>query len=216
MLHLLTEQDGLIHDFINELRDVDIQSDRMRFRKNMFRIGQYAAVEISHQLEYESLEVVTPLGLAKSRRLTTQPVVATILRAGVPLYEGVLDFYDKADSAFIAAYRKHAADESFTISRDYITCPDLSGRDLIMSDPMLATGASLIDAIDALQEYGSPKSIHIVVAIASETGVEMLRRSYPQAHLWVGAIDSELTSKGYIVPGLGDAGDLSYGPKLQF
>jgi uracil phosphoribosyltransferase len=216
MVHHLAKGNGLIHDYINQLRNVNVQQDRLRFRKNMQRIGQIAALEISKVMPYHEVEIVTPLGLHKGVELIQPPVVGTILRAGVPLFDGLLDFFDDADCAFIAAYRKHGKGDSFTVNRDYITCPELTDRVLIISDPMLATGASLIDALDALSEYGKPQSVHVVVAIASEVGLDLVHRSHPEAHIWVGDIDAELTSKGYIVPGLGDAGDLSYGPKLQF
>jgi uracil phosphoribosyltransferase len=216
MVHHLAETNSIIHDYINELRQVDVQLDRMRFRKNMARIGQIAAYEISKTMAFQEDEFETPLGIHKGKRMSHQPVIGTILRAGVPLFDGLLEIFDKSDCAFIAAYRKHASDESFTVRRDYITCPDLTNRVLILSDPMLATGASLIDALDALSEYGKPKAVHVVVAIASEVGLDLVHRSHPEADIWVGDVDSELTSKGYIVPGLGDAGDLSYGPKLQF
>jgi uracil phosphoribosyltransferase len=218
MIHNLAQAQSLIQIYTNELRDVNTQHDRMRFRKNMERIGQIAAYEISKTMHYQPVEIQTPLAIHNSIGFTKQPVVATILRAGVPLFDGLLNFFDRSDCAFVAAYRKHANDggDSFTIRREYITCPDLTNRDLIIADPMLATGASLVDALDALKEFGKPATIHVVVAIASEIGIELIRKSHPEAHIWVAAIDSELTSKGYIVPGLGDAGDLSYGAKLQF
>jgi uracil phosphoribosyltransferase len=145
-----------------------------------------------------------------------QPVIATIFRAGFPLFQGMLSYMDKADCAFIAAYRKHNKDGSFNINQEYVTCPDLTGRTLIVADPMLATGASLIMALEELFEYGKPAAVHIAVAIASTEGVSALRQKFPDFHIWAADIDDELTAKGYIVPGLGDAGDLSFGSKLQF
>jgi uracil phosphoribosyltransferase len=216
MLHHLTKHYSVLQEYINEIRNVNVQNDRMRFRKNLFRIGQIAAIELSKQLQTQKVEIATPLGLYKSKEIDVQPVLATILRAGVPLWEGVLDIFDKADCCFVAAYRKHAKNgESFTINQEYVTCPNLDGRDLIVADPMLATGASLVEAIRELKEYGSPRSIHVVCAIASQVGIEMLKRELPDVHIWTADIDEELTAKGYIVPGLGDAGDLAFGAKMQ-
>jgi uracil phosphoribosyltransferase len=219
MVHHLTKNYSILCDYINELRDVAVQHDRMRFRKNMFRIGQCIAIELSKQLANDATEVQTPLGIYNGKKINSQPVVGTILRAGVPLFEGILDVFDKADCSFIAAYRKHAkdgVDDSFTISQEYVTCPELEGRTLIISDPMLATGASLVEALKELKTYGTPSSIHIACAIASQLGLELVQREFPEVHIWVADIDVELTAKGYIVPGLGDAGDLSYGSKMQF
>jgi uracil phosphoribosyltransferase len=182
----------------------------------MFRIGQMAAYEISKSLSYDSVEIQTPLGLYNGQQLPNAPVVSTILRAGVPLWEGIVDVFDKADCSFVAAYRKHSGDDSFTINQEYVTCPDLNGRILILADPMLATGASLVEALKELYEFGTPIATYIVCAIASSVGIELVQREFPQIHIWTADIDEELTAKGYIVPGLGDAGDLSYGQKMQF
>lgn len=181
----------------------------------MERIGEIAAFEISKDLETEEIEIQTPLDTIKVHEISVQPVITTILRAGVPLFEGILNYFDKADCGFVAAYRKHDANDYFSIKQDYLTCPNIDGRPLIVADPMLATGASLIEAIKDLLTNGTPSQLHIVAAIASKQGVETIRKSYPQAKIWVGAIDENLTAKGYITPGLGDAGDLSYGEKLQ-
>ena len=187
----------------------------MRFRKNLERIGEVIAYEISREMEWEEKEVPTPLGVSVCKVLKEQPVLATVLRAGVPLHQGLLNYFDKADNAFISAYRKHHRDGSFEISIEYVSCPDIDNRVLIISDPMLATGASLVKAIQFLKAEGQPKVIHVVTAIACTVGIEYLRREEPEVKLWCGAVDDELTAKGYIVPGLGDAGDLAFGPKLQ-
>jgi uracil phosphoribosyltransferase len=215
MLTILSQDFSLVNQWINELRNVEVQQDRMRFRRNMERIGEIAAFEISKTLEYKEVEIQTPLDKIKVKEIAVQPVITTILRAGVPLFEGLLNYLDRADCGFVAAYRKHDANDYFSIKQDYLTCPNIEGRPLIVGDPMLATGASLIEAIKDLLTNGKPSSLHIVAAIASRQGVETLQNAYPDAKIWVGAIDEELTSKGYITPGLGDAGDLSYGEKLQ-
>lgn len=211
----LSKTFSLVNSWINELRNVEIQHDRMRFRRNMERIGEIAAFEISKDLETKEIEIQTPLDKIKVQEIAVQPVITTILRAGVPLFEGILNYFDKADCGFVAAYRKHDANDYFSIKQDYLTCPNIDGRPLIVADPMLATGASLIEAIKDLLTNGTPSQLHIVVAIASRQGVETIENAYPQAKIWVGAIDENLTKKGYITPGLGDAGDLSYGEKLQ-
>lgn len=210
----LSEKNSILGDWISELRGISTQGDRLRFRRNLERIGEIAAYEISRQLEYQTSVVQTPLGSATCRVLAVQPVLATILRAGLPLHQGLLNYFDRADNAFISAYRKHHSG-GFDISLEYISCPYLCGRVLILSDPMLATGASLVKALDFLLGNGQPIDIHIVVAIACTPGIERLLREREKVHIWAGAIDKELTPGGYIVPGLGDAGDLAYGVKLQ-
>lgn len=202
-------------EWVGELRDIEQQADRMRFRRNLERIGELAAFEISKTLEYEEKEVQTPLGTAICKSLKQQPVLATILRAGLPLHNGLLNVFDKADNAFISAYRKHKLDGSFDISLEYISSPDIDGRILIISDPMIATGSSLVKTIQYLREEGDPREIHIVAAIACTVGIEYVQRAEPNVSIWCGEIDEELTAKGYIVPGLGDAGDLAFGPKEQ-
>jgi uracil phosphoribosyltransferase len=215
MIINLSKEHSLVSNYIAELRDVAIQTDRMRFRRNLERIGAIAAYEISKLLPNAPAEIQTPLGVANCNLLSEQPVLATILRAGLALHEGLLNFFDKADNAFVSAYRKHDTEGSFEISLEYISCPDLSDRILIVSDPMLATGASLVKTLHYLREEGEPSSIHIVTAIACTVGLEYVRRELPKATIWCGDIDDELTAKGYIVPGLGDAGDLAYGSKVQ-
>lgn len=206
---------SLAGEWIGELRDRQYQSDRMRFRRNLERLGELAALQISATLSYDEREVLTPLGTASCKVLSQQPVLATILRAGLPLHQGMLQVFDKADNAFISAYRKHARDGSFEISLEYVSTPGLDGRVLIISDPMIATGSSVVKAIRSLREEGEPSAIHVVAAIACTVGIEYVRRAEPNATIWCGDIDEELTAKGYIVPGLGDAGDLAFGPKEQ-
>ena len=215
MFKILSEENSLVGEWINELRNVDVQTDRMRFRRNMERIGEIAAYEISKHLEYKEVEITTPLDKITSKEIAVQPVITTILRAGVPLFEGILNYLDKADCGFVAAYRKHDANDYFSIKQDYLTCPNIENRPLIVADPMLATGASLIEALKDLLTNGNPSQVHIVSAIASKQGVETIQKAFPEAYLWIGVVDENLTSKGYITPGLGDAGDLSYGEKLQ-
>ena len=211
----LSEQYSLLSNWVGELRDVQVQNDRMRFRKNLERIGEVAAYEISKTLEFVEKEIQTPLGISVCKVLKEQPVLATILRAGLPLHQGMVNYFDKADNAFISAYRKHLRDGSFEISLDYVSCPDLEGRVVIIADPMLATGSSMVKTIQFLREEGHPSAIHIVTAIACTVGIEYVQRSEPNVKVWCGSIDEELTAKGYIVPGLGDAGDLAFGVKVQ-
>jgi len=212
----LSESHSLLSNWVGELRDVEVQHDRMRFRRNLERIGEIIAYEISQRLPHVSREIQTPLGVSTCLVLKEQPVLATILRAGLPLHQGLLNYFDKADNAFISAYRKHSKDGSFEISVEYMSSPDVENRILIISDPMLATGASLVKTIQFLKSEGRPREIHVASAIACTEGIEYLVRELPEAILWCGAIDEELTAKGYIVPGLGDAGDLAYGPKSQY
>lgn len=212
----LSKKHSLLSNWISELRDVEVQNDRMRFRRNLERIGEIIAYEISKTLPYLTKETQTPLGASECKVLQEQPILATILRAGLPLHQGLLNYFDKADNAFISAYRKHRKDGSFEISVEYMSSPELEDRILIISDPMLATGASLVKTVKFLKEEGRPKAIHVVAAIACTEGIDYLQREIPDVKLWCGAIDEELTAKGYIVPGLGDAGDLAYGPKTQY
>lgn len=211
----LSAAHSLMSNWVAELRHTDIQTDRMRFRRNLERIGEVIAYEMSKEMEWEEKEIPTPLGVSMCKMLKQQPVLATILRAGVPLHQGLLNYFDKADNAFISAYRKHHRDGSFEINIEYVSCPDINNRIVIISDPMLATGASLVKTIQFLKAEGKPKEIHIVSAIACTIGIELVKREEPGVKIWCGAIDDELTAKGYIVPGLGDAGDLAFGPKVQ-
>ncbi len=212
----LSKNNSLLNHWVAELRDVDVQNDRMRFRRNLERIGEVAAYELSKSLVYKTVDVTTPLGTDSTPLLEKQPVLATILRAGLPLHQGMLNYFDKADNAFISAYRKHHPDGSFEISLEYLSCPDLNGRVLILCDPMLATGASLVETIQAIQKTYTPSQIHIVVTIASQKGIEHVEKELGAAiPIWCAAIDPTLNDKSYIVPGLGDAGDLAFGTKMQ-
>ena len=215
MVKNLSESHSLISNWVCELRDVDVQQDRMRFRRNLERIAEVIGYEISKQLESTEKENTTPRGTANCKVLKQQPVLATILRAGLAMHNGLLNYFDKADNAFLSAYRKHHADGSFEISLEYMSCPELEGRVVIISDPMLATGSSLVKAIQHLKDEGDIKELHIVCAIACSVGIEYVLRAEPKATIWCADIDEELTAKGYIVPGLGDAGDLAYGTKTQ-
>jgi uracil phosphoribosyltransferase len=215
MITNLSHSDSLVREWVSEIRNVDVQTDRMRFRRNLERLGEVIAYEISKHLIYKDITIQTPMGEAMSSVLEQQPVIATILRAGMPMHQGILNYFDKADNAFIGAFRKHYIDGSFEIEQNYYTSPDLNGRPLIVADPMLASGASLILALETLVENGQPSQIHIANAIACTVGIELVKRKFPDVYIWAGAIDDELTAKGYIVPGLGDAGDLAYGYKKQ-
>lgn len=218
MIHNLGLTNSIINQFIAEIRDVEIQKDSMRFRNNMMRLGEIFAYEISKTLDYTEEEVVTSLGMAKVQTLVSQPVLATILRAGLPLHQGLLNFFDHADNAFVSAYRRHYNDGSFEIKIDYLSSPLLENRVLILADPMLATGQSMVLTYkDIVALNGKPKHTHIVSAIASAEGVEFLKKQMPAGEFtfWTAAIDEELTAQSYIVPGLGDAGDLAFGCKTN-
>ena len=215
MIINLSEQHSLVSNWVGELRDQVIQTDQLRFRRNLERIGEVAAYEISKKLPWEAKEVTTPLGIATCKVLTDQPVLATILRAGLGMHQGLLNYFDKGENAFISASRKHTADGGFEISVEYMSCPEIEGKIVIISDPMIATGSSLVKVMQALKEEGEIKELHIVCAIACTVGIEYVLRAQPKATIWCGDIDDELTAKGYIVPGLGDAGDLAFGVKVQ-
>ena len=215
MLTNLSDTNSLLRVWMRELRDTAIQEDRARFRRNMERVGEVAAYELSKTLTFKEVTVQTPMGECTCEVIEDQPVIATILRAGLPLHQGLMNYFDRADAAFVAAYRKHNRDGSFEIEQQYLTAPDLDGRVLIIADPMLATGASLSLTIDALKENGTPSAIHIVTAIACTEGIDFIFRRHPEVYIWTGDVDDELTARGYIVPGLGDAGDLSFGSKRQ-
>lgn len=215
MSRILSNGNSLVNVFISELRDVDIQNDSMRFRRNLERLGEIFAYEISKTLEYEMKDVVTPLGIAPTPVLKEQPVVASILRAGLPVHQGILNYFDRAENAFVSAYRKHHKDGSFDIKVEYLSSPDLTDRVVILCDPMLATGTSMFMAYKGLLEKGRPRHIHIIGLIASIEGVNYVKAHFPEnSTLWLGAVDDELTVQSYIVPGLGDAGDLAYGKKM--
>ncbi len=217
MITNLSTQGSLLTEWISELRNVDVQNNRLRFRRNLERIGEAMAYEISKTFLWQEQEIQTPLGTHNSKTLINNPVLATILRAGLPLHNGFLNYFDRADNAFISAYRKHRRDGSFEISLEYLSCPSIDNRILILCDPMLATGSSLVAALRSLLNHGTPSNIHIVCAIAATEGIEYVIREFGEKiYIWCGDIDDELTAKGYIVPGLGDAGDLAFGPKSQF
>lgn len=211
----LSQKPSILNSFVAELRDVAVQKDPLRFRRNLERIGEVIALEISKELSYGSAAVKTPLGTSHTILPEDQPVVATILRAGLPMHQGFLNYFDRAENAFVSAYRKYTSSEKFDIHVEYISAPDLSGKTLILVDPMLATGSSFELAYQALLEKGTPSKVFLACAIASRSGVSMLSKSAKlvDSHLWCAAIDPELNSKSYIVPGLGDAGDLAFGIK---
>jgi len=220
-IHNISEQGGSILECITDLRDTAKHGPREQFRNIMQRVGFLLASELSKTFTYSEITVETPLAKATGYRLTEQPVVGTILRAGLPLYNGVMEIFPEADNAFLAAYRKHDTSGSFTIQTNYCTCPDLTGRVLVLVDPMLATGSSLLDGLDTLlHEGGKPAEVHVIAAIAAQEGAIHVQeglqsRGFTQASVWCAAIDPTLNAQKYIVPGLGDAGDLAFGEKKQ-
>jgi len=209
-------KNSIVNHFLYELRDASVQQDSMRFRRNMERVGEVFAYEISKTMGYEPREVITSLGTAEVQLMKNKPVLATILRAGLPLHQGLLNYFDKADNAFVSAYREHRKDDEFSIQIEYVSCPEIENKLLILSDPMLATGHSMVSSFKALIAHGKPSHTHFVAVVASVQGVEYLKRMLPKSGttIWVAAIDDELTAQGYIVPGLGDAGDLAFGTKI--
>jgi len=216
MIHILGNSSSLLKQYIAEVRDVEIQKDSLRFRRNMERLGEIFAYEISKILPWQDTEVVTPLGIAHCKALVSQPVIATIMRAGLPMHLGLLNYFDRAENAFVSAYRKHHKTGRFDIQIEYISSPNLDGKHLIISDPMLATGASMVLGYKELLQRGKPAHTHFVSVLASAQGIDYLKRNLTSDEftLWVGEVDDELTAKAYIVPGLGDAGDLAFGSKL--
>ena len=214
-VHNLGQQYSVFSQFMAEIRDIEIQKDRMRFRRNLERVGEIMAYEISKTLKYHHKSVTTPMGVSECSVLDEQPVIATILRAGLPLHQGLLNYFDQAENTFISAYRiHHEDDDDFEVEVEYLASPDLQGKTVILCDPMLATGTSMVLAYKALLERGIPACIHVAAVIASDQGVRFVQEKLPgNTTIWVGAIDTELTSRAYIVPGLGDAGDLAYGNK---
>jgi uracil phosphoribosyltransferase len=215
MIHILSKENSIFNKFIAQIRDHEVQRDSMRFRRNMERIGEVMSYEISRTLDYRTCVVETPLGEAEVQVISDKLVVATILRAGLPFHQGFLNYFDDAQNAFVAAYRKYDKGEDFHINIEYCSTPDLTGKTLILADTMLATGASLEIAYNRLCQEGEPKHTHLVCPICSAYAVEYIKKHLPgdRVTLWVAAIDEELTSHSYIVPGLGDAGDLAYGTK---
>ena len=211
---LAEESNSVFNQFLSEIRDQKIQKDRLRFRRNLERCGEIFAYEISKELEYKTTEVVTPLGVSEDQVIAEQPILITILRAGLPMHQGLLNTLDNAGNGYISAYRKHNKDGTFDIELEYLACPSIQGKTIILSDPMLATGSSMVLAYKALLEKGKPKHCHIVSLISSAEGMEYTKKNMPpNCTIWLGAVDQEMTAQSYIVPGLGDAGDLAYGPK---
>lgn len=215
-IHLLSENHSILHHFMNQLRDVDVQHDRMRFRKNIERIGEIMAYEISKTLSFQPRAITTPLGVKHAQELDTSVVLCSILRAGLTLHQGFLSVFDDAENGFISAYRHHPHnDDAFEIKVEYQAAPDLNGKTLILIDPMLATGQSIEAVLNKLTQQFQPQSIHIAVVIAAPEGIAYLKEHLKVPfHLWIADLDEQLNDKKYIVPGLGDAGDLAYGPKL--
>ena len=216
-LRILSQQNTVLNKFIAQIRDREVQTDSMRFRRNMERIGEITAYELSKELNYTPRTVETPLGEALVQQIDDRIVIATILRAGLPFHQGFLNYFDDAQNAFVSAYRKSTKDGKFTVKVEYISCGDLEGKTLLLVDPMLATGSSLVLAYNALCERGgTPAHTHVASVIASEQGVDYVMKNMPRqtTTVWVAAVDEELTSRSYIVPGIGDAGDLAYGEKI--
>ena len=216
-IHDISQQNSVLNTFISEIRDINIQKDRMRFRRNIERIAEILGYEMSKVLNYKPQTIETPLGLCTINLLENDMVLCSILRAGIPLHNGLLNYFDTAENAFISAYRHHGDNpENFEIIVEYLACPDLENKTLILADPMLATGQSMVATFEALKPFGTPKEIHLVSVIGTVPGVAFVEKHFDKnTHLWIAAIDEKLNEKSYIVPGLGDAGDLAYGKKLQ-
>ena len=216
-IHNLSLKNSVLNTFVSEMRDKEIQKDSMRFRRNIERTGEILGYELSKVLNYQSSDIKTPLGAANIMTLGNDIVLCSILRAGVPLHNGLLNYFDNAENAFISAYRHHKHDpESFEIIVEYLACPNLENKTLILADPMLATGQSMVATFEALKPFGTPKNIHLVSVIGAQVGVDYIGKHFDNnTHLWIATIDEKLNDKGYIIPGLGDAGDLAFGEKLQ-
>ena len=216
IIHNLGDENSILNTFISEIRDSHIQKDAMRFRRNIERIGEVLGYEVSKELEYHIKNVTTPLGHKSMNLSQDQVVICSILRAGLPLHQGLLNYFDNAENGFISAFRKHEGDEdNFEVIVDYFAAPSLEGKVLVLTDPMLATGRTLENVLEGLKKHGTPKQIHIVSVIGSQQGIEFIENIFPQnTHLWIAAVDPELNARGYILPGIGDAGDLAYGEKL--
>ncbi len=216
-IHNLSETPSILNTIISEIRDKNIQKDRMRFRRNIERVGEILGYELSKSLRFKSETIETPLGIAETVLHQSDIVLCSILRAGVPLHNGLLNYFDTAENAFISAYRHHKHHpESFEIIVEYLACPSLEGKTLILADPMLATGQSMVATFEALKPFGTPKEVHLVSVIGAKEGIDYVAKNFKtNSHLWIATIDDTLNDKGYIVPGLGDAGDLAFGNKLQ-
>ncbi|MDP5106382.1 MAG: uracil phosphoribosyltransferase [Polaribacter sp.] len=215
-IHYIGKNNSILNTFVSEIRDKEIQKDSLRFRRNIERIGEILSYELSKTLTYSTTSIETPLDKKEVQLLNNELVLCSILRAGLPLHQGLLNYFDKAENAFISAFRHHPNnDAEFEIVVEYFASPSIENKTLLLADPMLATGQSLVAVFEAIKKYGIPKELHIVVVIASKEGVEFIKQHFPEnTHLWIAALDDELNSKGYIVPGLGDAGDLAFGQKL--
>ena len=215
MVNILSNGNSILNHFIAEIRDAEIQKDSMRFRRNLERLGSIFAFEISKELKYEVREVITSLGIANVPVLVEYPVLATILRAGLPFHQGFLNIFDKAENAFISAYRKTHKDHSFSVQVEYASCPEVEGKIVILSDTMIATGSSSLMSYKELLTHGKPRHTHIAAIVASHEGVDYLKKHLPQQDvtIWIGVVDDEMTAQSYVVPGLGDAGDLAFGRK---
>ena len=211
-----SKENSVLNHFVAELRDINVQTDSMRFRRNLERIGEVLAYEVSKELDYKEVDIQTPLAVKPSKLIESQPVICTILRAGLPLHLGMLNYFDQSETTFVSAFRSHPDDgKEFEIVVEYLATPHLDGKTLIIADPMLATGESMVSVYDVLIKHGTPKEVHVVAAIGSKDGVDYVAKHLPEnTHLWIAAIDPELNDKKYIVPGLGDAGDLAFGKKM--
>jgi len=215
IINILDTKQTILNKFISEIRDVNIQKDSMRFRRNIERIGEIISYEISKTLNYKTETISTPLGTKIMQLPKKEVVLCSILRAGLPLHNGLLNYFDDAENAFISAYRKHISETEFEIKVEYFASPNLDGKTLILADPMLATGRSLASVYEGLKKHGTPKEIHLACVIGATEGLNYIKQYFPEdTKLWIATVDENLNKKGYIVPGLGDAGDLSFGEKL--
>ncbi len=216
IVHQLNKNNSILNTFLSEIRDVKIQQDSMRFRRNLERIGEILAYELSKGLQFKKQTTTTPLGNKEVKTIDENIVLCSILRAGLPLHQGLLNYFDNVENAYISAYRDHPnKDDAFEIVVEYFASPTLEGKTLILADPMLATGNSLVAVYEAIKKHGIPKEIHIACVIGAKDGVSFIENYFPKnTHLWIAAIDDTLNEKGYIIPGLGDAGDLAFGKKL--
>ena len=216
-IHNISKENSILNTFISEIRNINTQKDSMRFRRNIERIGEILGYEMSKSLNYEASTIETPLGNCLIDLLDNDIVLCSILRAGVPLHNGLLNYFDTAENAFISAYRHHKHNpESFEIIVEYLACPNLEGKTLVLADPMLATGQSMVATFEALKPFGTPKEVHLISVIGAQEGIDFVESHFDdKTHLWIAAIDDKLNDKGYIIPGLGDAGDLAFGEKLQ-
>ena len=215
-IHHLAKENSIVKNFLAQLRDTTVQKDSMRFRRNLERIGEIISYEVSKTLHYEAAEINTPLGIKSTEVLKDNIVICSILRAGIPLHRGILNYFDWVENSFISAYRYHTSDSEFEIIVEYLARPDLDRKVLLLADPMLASGHSMVATLEALAKVGLPKEIHLISVVASQEGIDYVSRHFPpETRLWVGDIDAELNDYAYIVPGLGDAGDLAFGKKLQ-